>query len=245
MGKVPDFEPDTVKSFLDYIYADLDRVPNQDLFKKKFDDKRLTSDLLRMSHLYEVTIIQEKCVEHLKKSIVDENVVDICFAAETTGSESLKKAALNHIGKKREKILDIPRMDEVYESPLLVKSLVTHLSGQMSRQNVISVDLEEIFADVTCTGLEDSQDVKKRLLFAVKPSDTFATLRTMVNSFLHASSGHHVKGSFDVFFRKGTSRLTQVTCDDQDTFTNIATDIGNGGLFDCQVFEIFCDVENI
>ena len=101
--KVPDFEPDTVKTFLDFIYADLKHVPDQDFFKKKFDDKRLTSDLLRMSHVYEVTMIQDKYVEHLKKSINDTNVVDIWSAAETTCSKGLKEAALKHIGKKQTK----------------------------------------------------------------------------------------------------------------------------------------------
>jgi len=130
--KVVTFKPDTAESFVDFIYADWEHVKGQNVFKKKFEEKRMTPDLLRMSHMYGVSMIQVSCVEHLKKSIEDANVVDIWSAAETTGSKGLKEAALKHIVKKQikgVKMVDIPRIKEAYVSPQMMESLVTYISN--------------------------------------------------------------------------------------------------------------------
>ena len=136
--KVKTFEPDTAESFLDFIYADLEDFPGQNLFKKKFEEERLTPDLLRMSHMYDVSMIQVNCVKHLKKSINDANVVDVWSAAETTGNESLKALALDHLGKKGEKMVDIPRMKEAYASPQMMESLVTYMSARLTQSSRFS-----------------------------------------------------------------------------------------------------------
>ena len=69
--KVTEFEPATAESFLDFVFADLKHVPKHDMFKKDFDRSRLTTELLRMSHLYDMKILQDICAKHLKKNIVD------------------------------------------------------------------------------------------------------------------------------------------------------------------------------
>ena len=130
--KVTEFEPDTAESFLDFIYADLRYVSNNDMFENKFDEERVTTDLLRMSHMFEVINLQAKCVECLKKNIEDTNVVDIWSAAETTGSIKLKNAALSYLGAKGEKMMDVPRMEEAYQSPQMMKSLVKYTSARMT-----------------------------------------------------------------------------------------------------------------
>ena len=128
--KVTEFEPETVASFLDYIYADLDLAKDQDLHNMKFDKKRLTPELLRMCHMYQVKNLQEWCARHLLKCIEDANVVDIWRTSEKIGDDQLRRAALDLLGKKGNKLQDVPGLEESLESPQLAKSLVNHMSHQ-------------------------------------------------------------------------------------------------------------------
>ena len=41
------FEPESAETLLDFIYAEMKRLPVQDVYKRKIDEKRLTPDLLR------------------------------------------------------------------------------------------------------------------------------------------------------------------------------------------------------
>ena len=198
--KVTEFEPVTVKSFLDLIYADLDYLPYLSMFEKKFDKKRLTTDLLRMSHMYEVRMIQDMCVDHLMESIVDDNVVDIWSTAEIIGNNSLKEAALEHLvddDREQEKmIMDFPGMKEAFKSPQLVESLIshmsaviTHLSERLSancKKTIVCKTKEEITVTVKVAGLGENASVK------VKSSDTVRTLIVLTNADLSRSGYGHV-----------------------------------------------------
>jgi len=187
-----EFEPDTVKSFVDFIYAQLVEVPDQEVFKKDFDGKRMTLDLLRMSHMYDFNILQDLCVKQLKKSIVDANVVDIWSTAETTGIDSLKEAALDHLGKKQEKMMDVPGMKEAYESSQMMESLVKYTTAQMAQLSPAAANLKKtvtikgkITVQMRVTNGNQSVGYDVR----VKPSDTICTLRQLTNVAL-SRSGH-------------------------------------------------------
>ena len=120
--KVAKFDPGTVESFLDYIYSVLELMGN-------FDEKRLTLEVLKMAHMYEVKHLQDKCVEHMKKNIKDANVVEIWTGAEKMGNAELKKVTLEYLGKKQKQVLDVPGLKESLHSPQLRESLVMYLAA--------------------------------------------------------------------------------------------------------------------
>jgi len=148
--KVAEFEPETVESFLDYVYADYEMIANHEdvflrtfddyeliplknVYEKKFDRKRLTPDLLRFCHMYEVKSLQDRCVHHLRKTINDDSVVDIWSAAEMIGSDwGLNKVALEYLVKRGDKMSDVPGLKESFQSPQLVESLFNHMSAQIT-----------------------------------------------------------------------------------------------------------------
>jgi len=145
--KVTDFEPEIVESFLDYIYADLDLVLVQDLYKRSFDKKKLTPELMRMCHMYRVKNLEGKCVQHLKNNIEDTNAVDIWAVAEKVGNEELKTEALKHIGKKGSQLLEVPGLKESFQSPQLAESLVKYLTASPPAPNFKLSKLEEDYVD--------------------------------------------------------------------------------------------------
>ena len=183
--EVPECDPETVESFLDYIYADYERVPEQDFYKRNFDKKRKTPDLLRMCHMYEViTDLLEECTEYLMININDNNTVDIWSVAETIGNVGLKKLALDHLGSKGDQLLAVPRLKESFQSLQLVESLVSYLSHQSptpSSKDVITVK-------VRCyTPYEQPHRYEQAV--QVKLSDTVKTLRLLVTDSLFDVSG--------------------------------------------------------
>merc|ERR1719259_1547214 len=125
-----DFDQETVESFLDYIYGEQKFVPGQNVFKRRFDKKRLTAELLRFCHMYDLRSLLEMCIEHLRKNMDDGNAVEVWTVAEAIGHEDLKKVALEYLGKKKEKLLEVSGVEESFQSPQLMKSLVNHLICQ-------------------------------------------------------------------------------------------------------------------
>ena len=99
--ELTEFDQETVEGFLDYIYAEHELVLDQDMYKRTFDKKRLTAELLRFCHRYDVKNLLEKCMEHLKKNVDDVNAVEVWTVAEAIGHEELKKVALEYLGKKK------------------------------------------------------------------------------------------------------------------------------------------------
>merc|ERR1719187_2232140 len=121
------FDQETVKSFLDYIYEEHELIPDQDVYKRSFDKKRLTAELLRFSHMYDVKNLLQQCVEKWK-NVDDANAVEVWTVAEAIGHEELKKVALEHLWKKKDKLLEVAGMRESFQSPQLVESLVSYLT---------------------------------------------------------------------------------------------------------------------
>merc|ERR1712112_516558 len=128
----------------DYIYADLKHFPNLNMYTKMFDNKRLTPELLRMAHMYEMTITRDSCSKHLLNNIKDSNVIDIWSAAETLGHDELKKRALDYLGKKGKKMLEVPGFRETFQSPQMMESLVPFLVDGFTpaTEKLISVKVE-------------------------------------------------------------------------------------------------------
>lgn len=168
--QVTEFEPATVEAFLDYIYAELELVPDQDMFKKNFDKKRMTPDLLKMSHMYEVTTLHGECVKHLAENVQDGNAVEIWTVAETFGYAELKKKALGHIMEKGDQMLEVPG---VKESNQLLVSLVTLMSDRMSPvpDDAITIKVVHIKQGVLGAVLGELGYIN------MKPTDTVTDLR--------------------------------------------------------------------
>merc|ERR1719300_286764 len=131
--KMTEFQPATVESFLDFIYVDATKHiqgvyfhshgPTR-VYTNMFDYQRYTTELLRMAHMYDVVLMRDSCIEHLLHNIKDSNVIDIWSAAETLGHDELKKRALDYLGKKGKKMLEVPGFRETFQSPQMLESLV-------------------------------------------------------------------------------------------------------------------------
>jgi len=194
--KVLQFEPDTVETFLDSIYADLKLAP-------PLDEKRVTLDLLKMCHMYGLKSLHDRCAGHLKRSIDDTNVVETWVAAESLGNEELKQMALDHLKKKGNKILDVPGIKDSFCSPQLVESLVSHLTlspRPSSGDDVITVHIVHIYG---CYNFVDGSNFSYLGAFKVKPSNTVETLQCLVDD--HFGESGKCTGLFNR--NRMTSRL--------------------------------------
>ena len=202
--KLAEFEPETVESFLDFIYTAPDlATSNQDLFQMKFETKRLTAELMRMCHMYQLKNLQNWCAQHLLKNVDDTNAIDIWRTADKIGDDNLKNAALDHLGKKGNKLSDVPGLKESMESPQLAMSLVSYMSH---RDDVITVK-------VKCN-MEHGPD--GLIPIQAKLSDTVKVLRLLIDDYL--SSGPYV------YKCVGSLSVLDTTIDGIITITDLAED---------------------
>lgn len=187
--EVTEFEPDTVKSFVDFLYGILDMIPVGDLYWKEFDEKKLTPELLRLSHMYQVKDLEDKCIQYLMKTIEDSVAVDIWSAAETIGNEDLKKVALNHFGKKSSgQLLQVPGLEESFQSLQLVKSLVTYLAQP---KPPVTIGIQ-----VHCINAKRNMTQKVSIAKGnVKVTDTVRTLRLLISEALIRTEFRCKRGS--------------------------------------------------
>jgi len=177
--KVKDFSLETVSTCLEYFYADQEWVPEQDLYKKKFDKTKVCPELLRMCHMYELKSLQDECIMFLKKNIDSSNAVEIWIEAERCKNNELKELALKHIAKKKENISIVPGMDEAYKCPELVKSLVEFLACRRStKERVTSSSSRTINVKVKCTN--DPVSAGYTCKVQVKTTDTVKTLKEII-----------------------------------------------------------------
>merc|ERR1719259_701969 len=167
-----DFDQETVESFLDYIYGEQKFVPGQNVFKRRFDKKRLTAELLRFCHMYDLRSLLEMCIEHLRKNMDDGNAVEVWTVAEAIGHEDLKKVALEYLGKKKDKLLEVSGVEESFQEPQLVKSLVNYLI----RQPVLPEAEDTITLNVQCR-VEYYGNIVDSVKVQVKLSDTVKILK--------------------------------------------------------------------
>merc|ERR550517_1822201 len=105
--KVPNFSLETVFTFLEYIYAGLrwnDHFNHYDhyYYKKDFDMDKITPELMKMCHTYQVDGLFQECSYQLSLKVSDNNVVSLWMDAEKCEAKRLKEVALRHIRRKKE-----------------------------------------------------------------------------------------------------------------------------------------------
>lgn len=128
---IEDFKEETVILFLKYIYTpvrDVDAVklmraalgPKKYIFTRKFDTEKISLDLLKMSHKYEVEDLQMDCAEYLGENLSDDNVVETWLEAKKMDIENLYYKALRHLIYKRPRdsgsFLNVPGFPEIFNS---------------------------------------------------------------------------------------------------------------------------------
>jgi len=191
--KVTEFDQDTVESFLNYIYADqgllpigkrvqewasrLDKVERLNVDKRDFDLRRLTPELLRMCHMYQVKNLEEKCIQYFIETIQDNNAVDIWKVAEMIDNDKLKKVALDYLWKKGETMSDVPGLKDTFHSPKLVESLVNFLGRWKTTAD------DEVKTFFVWTYLEDDQVLLHRKIKA-KMTHTVRMMRLLIDEDL-------------------------------------------------------------
>jgi len=129
--KIEHSNEETLLSFLEYLYSEplhsakgLEQIkkkldPNKYIFKRSFEEKKLTPELLCMAHMYRVKDLWMDCTGHLKASVCDNNVIDIWMAAEMCENQELSKVAFDHLverprGKTFE---DVPGFNKAFPDP--------------------------------------------------------------------------------------------------------------------------------
>ena len=129
-----EFGLETVKTFLEYVYAKA--------FGEDFDEGKIAPELIRLCHVYQVKGLFDLTMNHLKKTICDSNAVAIWFEAENIKNDDLKDCAIKYIGNKGMNISLVTDIDEAYNSPELMKSLVHSLLGKLDLEEKTKIERE-------------------------------------------------------------------------------------------------------
>jgi len=107
--KMDGISEETVVSFLEYLYSESLKsektlalvrnsvAPNKYIYKRSFDEEKLTLELLSMAHFYRVEDMEMDCTEHLKETICDGNVMDIWMEADRCDIKELREMAIEHL----------------------------------------------------------------------------------------------------------------------------------------------------
>jgi len=128
--KVKDFSLVTVTTFLEYLY--IGQV------NKGLDKAKITPELMRLSHMYDVQCLYDMTTNHLKENISDTNAVKLWFEAEKIDNEDLKNSAVEYIANQKEDIASWADVDAAYECPELMKSIF----ACMAKGKVVTVQVE-------------------------------------------------------------------------------------------------------
>jgi len=129
--KVPNFSLETVFTFLEYIYAGLkwnDQVKHRP-YMKDFDMGKITPELMKMCHTYQVDGLFQECSYQLSLKVSDNNVVSLWIDAEKCEAKLLKDRAMLHIKRKKKDIANLPGMEEAFKCQVLMKSLVDFMAS--------------------------------------------------------------------------------------------------------------------
>jgi len=176
------FDEETVVAFIEYLYAGsvndsktLNEIragigPNEYIYKRSFERKHLTIDLLKMADMYQVEDLKMDCTEYLKEHISDENVMSIWMEAHTLDNKTLAWSAINHlVGRPNERTLqEVPGFTEAFQArqndPL--KNLVDVLSDKNMCLRGENLKLREEMADLRqrVKELELTRRIKIRLI---------------------------------------------------------------------------------
>jgi len=210
--KITEIDRVTVESFLDYIYADLELDAEQDMYKKKFDKKSLTPELLKMSHMYQVQNLQVKCVKYLMKNIEDNNAVDIWNVAEMISNEELREVALDHLIKKGGKLTEVAGLKQSFQSPQLAESIVHYMSAKIASPSPTVND--QIITVSVVQFLNHVQSTRK---IHVKLSDTVKVLRLLIDKELAAPTRSDLIAYPHIKCLEGTLTFDDLGLDERKT----------------------------
>jgi len=179
--RIENFDESTVLYFLQYVYSPVNGKetmevireavdPDAYIYKRSFDKSKLTLDLLRMGHMYQVQDLKSDCSEHLKEKLSDENVMEVWMVAEECQNKDLSSSAVDFLVEKPVggKLEDVPGFSEAFsstEKPL--KDLLTAMSAKIS---VTSLKYKEL-----CSHLGGSPVYRPQLSPSYAPySPTYA-----------------------------------------------------------------------
>ena len=152
------FNDETVISFIEYLYADCIKDPDligkiragvgpdEYIYKRSFACEKLTFDLLRIGHMYQVEELKTDCTDYLKKNIRDDNVIDVLQGADTLENEGLASMAIQHLADrpKGKTLRDVPGFNKALQSngkPL--RDLLLFLSDKNSEMKEEILNLKE------------------------------------------------------------------------------------------------------
>ena len=68
--------------------------PGEFVTQRLFDQKKFSLELLKMSHLYQMSDLQSDCEDYLQQTLSKENVVEAWKAAGISGSQILRQGKL-------------------------------------------------------------------------------------------------------------------------------------------------------
>jgi len=165
---IEQFDTATVVSFLEYLYAGsiddpktLERIkagsgPGTYIYKRSFDQGKLTLDLLRMAHMYQVEDLKLDCYEHLEKTVCDDNAVELLKVAHTFENKRLSSVAISHL-------VDGPQAKPLREIPGFKEAFQSHGEAMQA--------LMEAFAEKTSTLKRENADLKETCHWRSPPTD--------------------------------------------------------------------------
>jgi len=113
---VSGLEEETVVSFLQYVYTPCPQErPRGSSYKRVFEEKRLTMELLEMAHRYGVQDLQDDCTKHLIKNINENNVMAMWMKGESMENDGLRDGAMSHlIASKVKPIEKVPGFTDTF-----------------------------------------------------------------------------------------------------------------------------------
>ena len=104
MINIEDFDVDTIKSFLKYLYTD------------KFEDDSVNCELLRIADKYDVKGLVQSCVNHIEKKMTLENILEVIYNAFLIDNKELLKASTEFILENRGQIQRDSQWDEIQKN---------------------------------------------------------------------------------------------------------------------------------
>ena len=175
------FEDKTVFSFIEYLYADkikdqdiIDEVkcgalPNEYIFKRSFCREKLTIDLLKMAHMYQVEDLKMDCREYLHDNICDGNVMEIWMGAERLEYKGLSSTAIQHLvdRPKGKTLTNVPGFNEAFQDnvkPLQDLMGALSIKGSSMKEDISNLIKENSQLKLKLKRLEEPQVIKVTLM---------------------------------------------------------------------------------
>jgi len=91
-ANIQTFDTSTVKSFLEFIYADKTKGKGRD-----FDDSKYTALLLKMAHMYQCQELVSACINNLKDNVTEANAAELFAVATLVDAKPLREAIFAQI----------------------------------------------------------------------------------------------------------------------------------------------------